>query len=104
MAGKARIKVYAALGEAGGRVFEVDVARPVPLRTMLERLAKQAGFHSQLFEGTGTIRRGYTVLVNGLSIAHREGLDTAVQEGDEVVLLSFVTGGQGGGRACTSSS
>lgn len=93
MGGTARLKIYAALGEAGGKVYTIPLSRPVDVGELLETFARQAGFHSQLFEPSGEIKRGFVVLVNGTSIYHRQGLKTPIRDGDEIAVLSFATGG-----------
>lgn len=93
MGPKAKFKIYAALGDASGKVFEINIPESVKLRGLLEEFAKQRGFYSQLFDGTGQIKRSFAILVNGASIYHENGLDTRIQDGDEVAVLSFVTGG-----------
>ncbi|MGC8838183.1 MAG: MoaD/ThiS family protein [Anaerolineae bacterium] len=89
----ARLKIYAALGEAGGKVFDIPLPRPVEVGELLKTFSRQAGFYTQLFEPSGQIKRSFVVLVNGTSIYHQQGLKTPVQDGDEVAVLSFVTGG-----------
>lgn len=93
MSPKAKLSVYAALGEAGGKVFEMNVPESVKVRELLEQFARRAGFYDQLFNEMGELKRSFAVLVNGSSIYHQNGLDTMVQDGDEVAVFSFVTGG-----------
>ena len=93
MTPKAKFKIYAALGDASGKVFDINVPESVRLRELLEDFARQAGFYAQLFNETGELKRSFAVLVNGSSIYHQNGLDTTIQGGDEVAVFSFVTGG-----------
>lgn len=93
MGAAAHLKVYAALGEAGGKVYDIPLSQPVDVGELLKTFAQRAGFYSQLFEPSGELKRSFVVLVNGVSIYHRQGLQTPVQSGDKVAVLSFVTGG-----------
>jgi len=93
MSPKAQLKIYAALGDVSGKVFEINVPESVKLRGLLERFARQAGFYAQLFDDSGEIKRSFVILVNGFSIYHQDNLDTMIKGGDEVTVLSFATGG-----------
>lgn len=77
----------------GKLLIEIEVPGPVKLREVLEEFTRQAGFYAQLFDDTGDIKRSFTILVNGVSIYQNSGLDTTIQAGDEVAVLSFVAGG-----------
>lgn len=91
--GRAKLRIYAALGRAAGRTFDVDIPRSCTLNSLLRAIAEQHGFTHQLFDESGNLRRSYTVLVNGTSMYYLDGLNTLVKDGDEVVILAFVAGG-----------
>jgi len=91
--GKIILKVYAVLGQVAGRTLEVDLPEPCSLAEFLRPVAEKHGFADQLFEAPDRLKRSYTVLVNGTSIYYLNGLNTRVQDGDQVVLMAFVTGG-----------
>lgn len=88
-----KLKVYAPLGESSGKTFEETLTRPVTLRSLLQEFATRWRVETVLFDATGELRRGFTVLINGTSAHHRGGLDTLVRDEDEVAILAFVTGG-----------
>jgi len=91
--------------------MNVTVFIPGPLRDRCggkTRLALEAGTvgaalaeierrHPSLYQGicneTGAVRRHVNVFVNTANIRDREGLDTALVEGDEVIILPSVSGG-----------
>lgn len=87
------LKIYAALGQVAGRTLTVNLPTPRSLAEFLRPVAEQYSFTDQLFEAPDRLKRSYTVLVNGTSIYYLDGLNTLVHEGDEIVLLAFVTGG-----------
>lgn len=91
--GQVKVKVYAALGQVAGRTLAVDAPAPCTLTDLLRAVAGQYGFADQLFEAPDRLKRSYTVLVNGTSIYYLDGLHTVVRDGDEIVLMAFVTGG-----------
>ncbi len=91
--GKITLKVYAVLGQVAGHKLEVDLPAPCSLGEFLWSVAEKYGFADQLFEAPDRLKRSYTVLVNGTSIYYLDGLSTRVKDGDEIVLMAFVTGG-----------
>ncbi|MCX7707302.1 MAG: MoaD/ThiS family protein [Anaerolineae bacterium] len=91
--GQVKVKVYAALGQVAGRTLVEALPEPISLADFLHPLAVRYGFADQLFEAPERLKRSYTVLVNGTSIYYLDGLHTVVRDGDEIVLMAFVTGG-----------
>ena len=91
--GRAKLKIYAPLGQAAGHTFDVDLPQPCPLLDLLRAMADQHGFAHQLFEAPDRLKQSYTVLVNGTSVYYLEGAGTVVHDGDEIAVLAFVTGG-----------
>jgi molybdopterin converting factor small subunit len=89
----ARLKIYAALGQAGGRIFDVDLPQSCCLLDLLRSVADEHGFTQQLFETPDRLKPSYTVLVNGTSVYYLEGANTLIHAGDEIAVLAFVTGG-----------
>jgi len=92
-AGRIKLKVYASLGAASGHSFDLALQPACTLLDFLHQAAIQLGFASQLFDEAGGLKRSYTVLINGTSYIYLGGLNTALQNGDEVAILAFVTGG-----------
>ncbi len=91
--GKITLKVYAVLGQVAGRTLEVDLPAPCSLVEFLRPVAERHGFAGQLFDAPDRLKCSYTVLVNGTSIYYLDGLNTRIKDGDEIVLMAFVTGG-----------
>ena len=65
------------------------------VRAALEEIERR---HPSLYLGicdeTGAVRRHVNVFVNTSHIRDREGLDTALVPGDEVIILPAVSGGR----------
>ena len=53
------------------------------------------GLKEQIFDDAGEIRRFINVFVNGEDVRHAEGLDTQVNDGDEVSVVPAIAGGLG---------
>ena len=75
----------------GASVLPVD-GRSV--RAVLEEIERR---HPALYRGvcdeTGAVRRHVNVFVNEAHMRDREGLDTALAPGDQVIFLPAVSGG-----------
>ncbi len=91
--GQVKVKVYAVLGQVAGRTLIEALPAPCSLVDFLHPVAARYGFADQLFDAPDRLKRSYTVLVNGTSIYYLDGLKTVVRDGDEIVLMAFVTGG-----------
>ncbi|MCX7670493.1 MAG: MoaD/ThiS family protein, partial [Anaerolineae bacterium] len=76
-----------------GRTLTETLPAPCSLAEFLRPVAVRCGFADQLFETPDRLKRSYTVLVNGTSIYYLDGLNTIIHDGDEIVLMAFVTGG-----------
>jgi molybdopterin converting factor small subunit len=67
---------------------------PGTVRTVLDELERQ---HPDLYRGicddTGAVRRHVNVFVNKDHMRDRDGLDTALVPGDEIIILPSVSGG-----------
>ena len=65
--------------------------------TVLDVLVRLAGDHAALgkwiLDEEGNLQKAINVLVNGRSISFLDGLDTTIQEGDEVAVFPAVGGG-----------
>ena len=53
------------------------------------------GLKEKIFDDAGEIRRFINVFVNGEDVRHAEGLDTQVNDGDEVSVVPAIAGGLG---------
>jgi MoaD family protein len=100
---KVSLRIYAPLaqqsgvsGGAGSLTLEEEIGEGEHVRSLLDRLADRYGerFREALFHAeTGQIRLHLVVLVNGQSLASRQGVETELRDGDEVVLLPAYAGG-----------
>lgn len=91
--GHVLLKVYAALGNASGKILDMPITIPCNLAQLLDSAALQYGFGRQLFDEDGRLKRSFTVLINGTSMNYLDGLNTSIHDGDEIAILAFVTGG-----------
>jgi molybdopterin synthase sulfur carrier subunit len=64
------------------------------VRGVLEELERRHPLlHRGICDETGAVRRHINIFVNASHMRDREGLDTALVPGDEVVILPAVSGG-----------
>jgi molybdopterin synthase sulfur carrier subunit len=64
------------------------------VREVLEDLERRhPSLHRGICDETGAVRRHINIFVNSSHMRDREGLDTALVPGDEVVILPAVSGG-----------
>jgi molybdopterin converting factor small subunit len=65
------------------------------VRAALEELARlHPALYSNVCDETGAVRRHINVFINDLHMRDREGFDTALVAGDEVIILPSVSGGR----------
>ncbi len=71
------------------------IALPVTdLRAMLEELERRhPEFHRSICDETGAVRRHINIFVNTQHMRDCNGLDTSLAEGDEVTIMTAVSGG-----------
>jgi sulfur-carrier protein len=74
-------------------VSEIILSAP-NVRALLDELERR---HPSLYRGicddTGTVRRHVNVFVNKDHMRDRDGLDTVLVPGDEIIILPAVSGG-----------
>jgi molybdopterin synthase sulfur carrier subunit len=76
---------------AGARRLELTASS---VRVVLDELEQQyPSLYRGICDETGALRRHVNVFVNASNIRDREGLDTALVPGDEVMVLPAVSGG-----------
>jgi molybdopterin synthase sulfur carrier subunit len=65
--------------------------------TVLQVLENTAGqypeFRFHLFDSSGNLRRHFNVYLNGQHVRELHGLQTHVEDGDQIMLLAAVAGG-----------
>lgn len=64
------------------------------VRGSLEELERQhPSLYRNICDETGAVRRHINIFVNDLHMRDRDGFDTALVPGDEVIILPAVSGG-----------
>ncbi len=64
------------------------------LRVVLEELERRhPALHRSICDETGAVRRHVNLFVNTQNMRDRNGLDTPLAPGDEVIILPAVSGG-----------
>ena len=61
--------------------------------TVRAALAEIEGVRHRVLDDQGRVRVHVNLFVNGAHIRDLDGLDTAVQDGDEITILPAVSGG-----------
>ncbi|OAQ20800.1 MoaD/ThiS family protein [Thermosulfurimonas dismutans] len=96
---RVRVRIFGTLRlDLGLGEVELELPGEVPLREVLERLARVLGekrgkvLREKLFEGQA-LRPGVIILKDGVNVLHLEGLSTPVRGGES--LSVFPPGGGG---------
>lgn len=89
------MRCLAALKRAVGGQGEVVVPDATTVNEVLQSLHHRYGeeFKGRVFDGAGKVRRYIAIQVNGKDIRHLAGLETKVNDTDEITLLPMVAGG-----------
>jgi molybdopterin synthase sulfur carrier subunit len=94
-----RVKVHTILGLKeilGGREMEIALSRGSTLQALISHMVARWGerLSSRLFEpGSSNLLPRIRVMVNGRDIGFIGGMETVLQEGDEIVIFPPVAGG-----------
>jgi molybdopterin converting factor small subunit len=75
---------------------EFDLKEGCSLSALLNRLADVYGepFKKEVYEpGLKDMKMGFVVTVNGVLMGQLHGVDTRLSEGDNVILMSLMSGG-----------
>lgn len=86
---RARVRAFGVLGSVlSGEGATVTGPGPVTVGRVLESICSgQSDLARALLTEQGDLQPGVQVFVNGLNVRHAQGLDTAVPDGAEVLLL-----------------
>ena len=88
---KVTVKLFANLREQAGKAkIEIDGN---DLREVLNSLVEKYNGLGELIFNNGEFHPFIYVLVNGISVKDKEGLDTMLSTGDEIALFPPVSGG-----------
>jgi len=75
-------------------VFELEAG--ASLSVVLDKIAGLYGrpFKREFYEpGLKDVKMGFAVTVNGILIGQLQGVDTCLNEGDNIILMSLMSGG-----------
>ena len=91
----ATIRIPTPLRKFTGGKSEVDVEGGTVREGFDNGENSQGGLKEKIFDDAGEIRSFINVFVNGEDGRHAEGLDTQVNDGDEVSVVPAIAGGLG---------
>jgi sulfur-carrier protein len=89
----ARIKIPPVLRASVGGEREVEASGANVGEVLRDLAAKHPATESQLFSGEGELNRYVNVYLNDEDVRVLDGLETAVAEGDTLVILPAMAGG-----------
>jgi len=78
------------------RVEELELNEGASLQELLSDLSNLYGtpFKKEIFEpGQKDVKTGFVVTVNGVLIGQLDGVETRLRNGDQVILMSLMSGG-----------
>lgn len=87
------LKIPSQLRPAAGGMAEIEVEGTTVGEVLDAVFAEHDGLRERITED-GTLRRFVNVYVSGEDIRFQDGLDTALEDGDEVTILPAVAGGR----------
>ena len=88
-----RVKIFSTLRSVVG-AKEVEVGAADTVGSVLEKLiANHPALRERILDDDGNLQSSINVLVNGRNIRFLNGLDTTVQESDQLALFPPVGGG-----------
>jgi molybdopterin synthase sulfur carrier subunit len=90
-----KVRIFGTLRQfIGAKKVEVEVEAGDTVRNMLEKLtAEYPALRERVLDDDGKLQSSINVLVNGRSIKFLDGLDSTIQEGDQLALFPPVGGG-----------
>jgi len=77
----------------GERTIALDGAPTTVTEALSLLWRRHAGLHDRVVTELGEVRPHVAVFVNADHIRHRDGLRTAVRDGDEITILPAISGG-----------
>ena len=94
---KVRVRYFGYIGNMlRKREDEFELSEDASLSELLNKLAGIYGeaFRKEVFEpGLEDVKTGFVVTVNGILMGQLRGVDTRLNEGDNVILMTLMSGG-----------
>ncbi len=78
------------------REDQIELKEKASLSELLNKLAEIYGktFRKDVYEpGMKDVKMGFSVTINGLLMAQLGGIDAKLNEGDNIILMSLMSGG-----------
>ena len=72
---------------------EITLEDDPSIRALLDRVCDSPERHRKIFDESGALSSDLTILRNGTNISFLDGLETSLEEGDQVALLGRLAGG-----------
>jgi MoaD family protein len=75
---------------------EFELEKGASLTVVLDKIAELYGkpFKKEFYEpGSGDVKMGFVVTVNGVLMDQLRGIETKLSDGDNIVLMSLMSGG-----------
>ena len=90
-----RVKIFATLRQlVGEKEVEVRVDAGDTVRNVLEKLtAEYPALRERLLDSDGNLQGSITVFINGRSIELLDGLNSTIQESDQLAVFPLLAGG-----------
>jgi molybdopterin synthase sulfur carrier subunit len=91
---KVQVRAFANFREILGRDLSVDVKDGSTVGDLLESLSSsRQQLRSAIFDDAGRVREYVIIMKNRKDVSALQGLETALEDGDEVAILPPVAGG-----------
>lgn len=91
---KVHVRAFANFREILGRDLSVDVKDSSTIGDLLESLcSSRQQLRPAIFDESGQVREYVIIMKNRKDVSALQGLETALEEGDEVAILPPVAGG-----------
>jgi MoaD family protein len=88
------VRIPPVLRAQAGNQKRVEVSGATVGQALDALLQQHPGLREQVFTGDGSLNRFVNVYVNGRDVRYEQGLETPVDEDDEVILLPAMAGGR----------
>src|SRR5947208_13749248 len=90
-----RVRIPTPLRSATDGAAELSLEAPTVATVIVELENRYPGIRGRLRDEDGVVRRFVNLYVNGEDVRVKNGLETALQSGDELSIVPAVAGGRG---------